>query len=73
MPYNELGDKGAKAIAEALKTNTTLAELDLGKNINIQQRNANFSLSYNRIGHGGANAIGETLQANTVLVDLSLG
>ena len=26
---NKIGDEGAKAIAEALKTNTTLKELDL--------------------------------------------
>ena len=29
MKNNKIGDEGAKAIGEALKTNTTLTEIDL--------------------------------------------
>jgi len=53
---NRIGDAGAEAIGEALKTNTTLWTL---------------SLFYkNQIGQAGAEAIGAGLETNTRLIQL---
>ena len=54
---NNIGDDGAKAIAEALKVNVVLTELRLGGNT---------------IGNEGAKAIAEALKVNTVLTKLWL-
>ena len=48
---NNIGNKGAKAIAEALKVNTSLTQIDL---------------FYNEIGDVGAKAIGEGLKVSLV-------
>ena len=48
---NNIGAEGAKAIAEALKVNPVLNNLDLG---------------YNSIGDDGAKAIAEALKVNPV-------
>jgi NLR family CARD domain-containing protein 3 len=52
MEFNEIGDVGAKALAEALKTNATLLILDLLRN-NIEDE--------------GAKAFGEGLKTNNTL------
>ncbi|KJE93815.1 TKL/IRAK protein kinase [Capsaspora owczarzaki ATCC 30864] len=54
---SQIGDEEAKAIAEALKVNTTLIQL---------------SLWANRIGDAGARAIAEALKMNTTLTELGL-
>ena len=56
--WNEIGDEGAKAIAEALKVNTVLTRLRLGEN---------------KIGDEGAKAIAEALKVHAVLTELHLG
>lgn len=54
---NSIGSDSAKAIADALKTNTTLVDL---------------SLHYNSIGDEGAKAFAEALKNNSSLVRLNL-
>ena len=51
----EIGDEGAKALAEALKVNTTVEKLDL---------------MYCGIGDDGAAALAEALRSNTSLTEL---
>ena len=51
-------EKGAKVIAEALKENTTI------ENLNLEKK---------QIGDEGAKAIGEMLKTNTSLKELTLG
>lgn len=55
--YDDIGYIGARAIAEALKGNTALTELDLG---------------YNDIGDIGATSLAEALKGNTALTMLGL-
>ena len=55
---NNIGDEGAKAIAEALKVNTVLTVLYLGEN---------------NIGDDGAKAIAEALKVNPVKTTVLLG
>ena len=55
---NSIGVEGAKELAEALKTNTTLTEINLGDN---------------SIGGEGAKAIAEALKTNTTLTQINLG
>ena len=54
---NNIGDDGAKAIAEALKVNPVLTFLNL---------------RWNDIGDNGARAIAEALKVNAVLTKLNL-
>ncbi|KJE97562.1 hypothetical protein CAOG_007399 [Capsaspora owczarzaki ATCC 30864] len=54
---NRIGNVEVQAIAEALKVNTTLTQLEL---------------SDNQIGHAGTKAIAEALKVNTTLTRLSL-
>lgn len=74
---NKIGDTGATSISEALKTNTTLTELDLGGE--KQQMVSNKHLFFNRtkstgnvIGGLGAKALSESLKVNTKLISLGL-
>ncbi|KJE94346.1 hypothetical protein CAOG_005004 [Capsaspora owczarzaki ATCC 30864] len=55
--FQKIGDDEAQAIAEALKVNTTLTQLDL---------------SDDKIGDVGAQAIAEALKVNTTLIQLHL-
>ncbi|RUP49916.1 hypothetical protein BC936DRAFT_140982 [Jimgerdemannia flammicorona] len=55
---NTISEKGARALAEALKMNTSLQTLNL---------------STNAIGGNGASALAEALKINTSLQDLDLG
>ena len=57
LTSNNIGDRGAAAIAEALKSNTELTSLHLG---------------YNTIGPSGAAALAEALKSNTALTKLWL-
>ena len=54
---NNVGVEGAKALAEALKTNTALTSLDLYRN---------------SVGDEGAKALAESLKTNTALTSLNL-
>ena len=60
---NEIGDDGAKSIAESLKDNESLATLDISSSL--------FSRS--KIGNEGAKALAQALQKNSTLAVLSLG
>eukprot|EP00966_Prymnesium_polylepis_P229350 5307323-Prymnesium_polylepis.1 len=55
LMYNNIGDQGATAIAEALKFNGALTVL---------------VLDGNKIGHSGATAIAEALKVNGALTEL---
>ncbi|KJE90660.1 hypothetical protein CAOG_01933 [Capsaspora owczarzaki ATCC 30864] len=81
----QIGNAEAKAIAEAIKVNTTMTELDLSGNLiaDVGARaiaeavRANCTLTVvdlteNRIGDAGARAIAETLKVNKTLIDLDL-
>ncbi|KAF9112767.1 hypothetical protein BGX27_002853 [Mortierella sp. AM989] len=57
VEYNLIGDGGALALSEALKTNTTLTTLDLTNNI---------------IGKEGGLALAEALKTNITLITLDL-
>jgi hypothetical protein len=57
LAYNNIGDKGVKAIGEGLKVNTSLTFI---------------YLCYNNIGDKGAKAIGEALKVNTSLTSIDL-
>jgi Ran GTPase-activating protein (RanGAP) involved in mRNA processing and transport len=58
LSQNAIGDRGATALAEALKLNSTLARLDL---------------SGNAIDEAGARALASALRENHGLVSLSIG
>ncbi|KJE97840.1 interleukin-1 receptor-associated kinase 4 [Capsaspora owczarzaki ATCC 30864] len=85
LSRNRIGDEEAKAIAEALKVNTTLTHLFLGGNqigdagaraiaeaLKVNKTVTLLSLSENQIGDVGAQAIAEVLKVNTMLKDLNL-
>ncbi|MFY9590228.1 hypothetical protein [Rickettsia endosymbiont of Halotydeus destructor] len=84
LPCKEIGDAETKHIAEALKTNTTLTELNLSYN-KIGDEGAiaigdgfndmaltSLNLENNYIGDEGAIAIGRGLKNNTILTSLNL-
>ena len=71
---NQIGAEGGKAIGEALKSNTSLTELNLTV---AQQQQQHFSFSHsqitgNQIGDEGGKAICEALKTNTSLTELNL-
>ncbi|KAG0007408.1 hypothetical protein BGZ82_005419, partial [Podila clonocystis] len=57
LSVNSIGDNGAQALSEALKTNSTLTTLNL---------------SGNSIGNNGAQALSEALKTNPTLTTLNL-
>ena len=74
LARNDIGDEGTTALSEALKSNSTLEELELPDNkigaagaqslANMLQFNralASLDLFYNEIGAGGAKAIAAAL------------
>ena len=82
---NDIGDEGAKAIAEALKVNPVLNNLNLGNNsigadgakaikeaLKVNPVLNKLDLSGNRIGAYGAKAIAEALKVNEVLTNCNL-
>ena len=54
---NQIGDKGAASIAQALPFNSSLTKLDI---------------SYNEIGNEGATAIAQALKSNSVITKLTI-
>ena len=77
---NEIGDEGARALSDALKTNTTLQELNLHSEQDESEEDgwiADIANNYNlqigsRIGDEGARALSEALKINTTLQSLNL-
>ena len=83
--FVQLGDGQAAALAEALRTNTTMSELCLS-NINLDAADAAvlanplqtnttltvLDLSHNNLGAAGADALANALQTNTTLTRLDL-
>ena len=79
---NIIGDKGATSMGEALKTNTTLTQIELrgeDKRNNTQIASINkplFSINIksieNRIGERGATSLFYALKSNTALTKLDL-
>ncbi len=63
LQCNEIGDAGAKAVAEVLRINTTLHTLKY----DVASRSHPSSLQLNHIGEAGANAVAEALCTNTTL------
>ena len=80
MTENGIGDKGLASLSEALKFNTTLTVLYLGrkdKREDIQnafiKKNALLSMPpVNKIGERGAMPLCEALKSNTTLTKLDL-
>ena len=75
-PDDEIDDEGARALSEALKTNTTLTELKLhgvqGRWLNFRQCQQQHQETENEIGVEGAEALSEALKTNTTLQSLDL-
>jgi len=57
LDYNRIGDEGAEALGEAIKTNPSITKLNLNRN---------------QIGDEGAIALAEALQTNTSITALGL-
>ncbi|KOO26799.1 hypothetical protein Ctob_001341, partial [Chrysochromulina tobinii] len=85
LEHNNIGDEGAKAIAEALKVNAVMTTLNLRvNNIGVEGAKAiaealkvnavltTLHLDANNIGAVGAKAIAEALKVNAVLTELRL-
>ena len=80
---NEIGDTGVVSLSKALKSNTTLTELNLeseDKRRKTHKRHPStihsslflFNLTGNKIGNTGAKSLGESLKSNTTLTALNL-
>ena len=78
---NDIGDAGATSISDALKTNTTLTKLDLGREDRsytnyIHRRIHSFSIlvksTVNKIGERGTQSLSDALKINTTLTALCL-
>ncbi|XP_004346770.2 hypothetical protein CAOG_05085 [Capsaspora owczarzaki ATCC 30864] len=72
LPEEEIGDAGAKAIAEALKVNATVTTLErtIAETLKV---NTTLTQLLNQIREGGMNAIAEALKVNTSVTALGLG
>ena len=77
---NNIGDEGAGALSEALKTNTTLQSLELGGEQEgcddqtiVDVANNQHHQAGNIIGDDGTRALCEALKTNTTLQSLDLG
>ena len=57
MCENSIGDEGAHSLSEALKVNSSLISLDLGRNSIVDE---------------GAHSVSEALRVNTSLTSLDL-
>ena len=71
---NYIGDEGAKAIAETLKTNTSLTELTLNSDEDSDSNDMRtyFNVLDNNIEDEGAKAVAEALKMNTSLTEFTL-
>ncbi|KJE94041.1 hypothetical protein CAOG_009788 [Capsaspora owczarzaki ATCC 30864] len=85
LPYNQIDDAGAQAIAEGLKSNSKVTGLSLWSNqigdagarviaetLKVNMTITELDLNYNQIGDAGAQAIAETLKVNTTLIKIDL-
>jgi Ran GTPase-activating protein (RanGAP) involved in mRNA processing and transport len=74
---NQIGVEGARALAEALKTNKTLGIIDIGgkKCIDVRMFSLIVSclLTGNQIGFEGAKALAEALKTNKTLTSIEIG
>ena len=86
LDHNQIGDKGAAALGEALKVNKALNDLDVGNNklsekaafgiLRIEsERNklTHLGLAGCNISPSGATQIAELVKVNAVLTNLNLG
>ena len=78
---NNIGDTGATSLSEALKSNTTLIELNLIRKDKRHTKDTHqqftlFSIrntsTGNKIGDKGAKSMSESLKSNTTLTELDL-
>ena len=69
--HANIGAEGIKAIAEMLKINTSLTDLNL-EDDTLQYNYLYFIFTGNQIGDEGAKAVGESLTANRSLIKLKL-
>ena len=67
LQMNDMGPEGAALIAEKLKTNSTITELDLSG-----KRSKSHSSKDNEIGNEGATALADMLKTNSTLQILDL-
>ena len=80
-----LQERGAQAIADVLRVNTTLTNLNLGSNslgedggqaiaavLRVNTTLTEFDLSGNGVGEGAGQAIADVLRVNTTLTELDL-
>ncbi|CAF1063913.1 unnamed protein product, partial [Didymodactylos carnosus] len=82
---NQITDRGGKALAEALKVNSTLTQLDLGSNqisdrgealaevLKVNSTLTKLNLYSNQITDRGGKALAEALKVNSTLTQLYLG
>ena len=71
---NDIGNKGAKAFGETLKTNRTLTKIDLGCNaLHWYIICCYCTIIDNNIGGEGAKAIAEALKINPKLTEFCIG
>ena len=80
---NNIGDTGATSLSDALKSNTTLSNLNLDsedKRNNTQMASISGSFfpiliqsTDNNIGETGATSLSDVLKSNTTLMKLNLG
>ena len=68
---NNIGDEGAKCLAEALKTNISLNEISFEDNLFDTFISSEF-FGHNNIGDDGARAFGEVFKTNKTLTNLNL-
>lgn len=77
---NQIGDKGCKAIANALKTNTSIKKINLkviymscvSFDLNNQLNHHFIIFIGNEIGAEGFRAIADSLKTNTSIIELNL-
>ena len=67
---NNIGDEGAKAIAESLKINNSINSINLG---NLYKLIYYIYIGSNNIGNEGAKAIAESLKINNSIYSINLG
>ena len=63
-----MGDKGVTAIADMLKTNSTLTTI----NLNCEFWNHSLTYPVNQIGDEGSTAIADMLKTNSTLTSIHL-
>ena len=86
LSFKNIGDEGAKAIGEALKSNKTLTNLDvrhnkiqsegakaIGRALKSNKTLTSLNLQSNEIEDEGMQAIGEALKSNRTLTSLVFG